>query len=75
VESFDVFTPLSGLVSGSHQHKVRLSQGQLDRLQLQVPAGMTITSVESNALASWQFDPESRQLLCFSARLNRRLLN
>jgi hypothetical protein len=65
VESFDVFTPLSGLVSGSHQHKVRLSQGQLDRLQLQVPAGMTITSVESNALASWQFDPESRQLLCF----------
>jgi len=65
VESFDVFTPLSGLVSGYHQQKVRLSQGQLDHLQLEVPAGMTITSVEGSELASWQFDPESRDLLCF----------
>ena len=65
VESFDVFTPLSGLVSGLHQHKIRLSQGQVDRLQLQVPAGMTITSVQGRSLASWQFDPDRRQLLCF----------
>ncbi|MEN8862162.1 MAG: hypothetical protein ACN4GF_02225 [Lentimonas sp.] len=65
VESSDVFTPLSGLVSGYHQHKVRLSQGQVDRLQLDVPAGMTITSVGGKGLASWQFDPGTQQLICF----------
>ncbi|MGJ8654694.1 MAG: hypothetical protein ACSHX8_15645 [Opitutaceae bacterium] len=65
VESFDIFTPLAGLVSGYHQHKVRLSQGQIDRLQILVPKGMTITSVVGAPLASWQFDPESNQLLCF----------
>lgn len=64
-ESFDVFTPLSGLVSGYHQYEVRLSQGQLDRLQLNVPAEMTITAVEGKHLASWQFDPQTQQLVCF----------
>ncbi len=65
VESFDVFTPLSGLVTGYHQHQVRLSQGQLDRLELDVPTGMTITSVEGAGLANWQFKPEAQQLVCF----------
>lgn len=65
VESYDVFTPLSGLVSGFHQYRVRLSQGQVDRLQLDVPADMTITSVVSKHLSSWQFDPKSQQLVCF----------
>ncbi|MGJ8640461.1 MAG: hypothetical protein ACSHYA_13825 [Opitutaceae bacterium] len=65
VESFDVFTPLSGLVSGYHKYKVRLSQGQVDRLQLSVPEGMTVTSVVSKELASWQFDPDSLELVCF----------
>ncbi len=65
VESFDVFTPIAGLVTGFHQQQVRLAQGQLDRLELDVPAGMTITSVEGDSLANWQFQPEAQRLVCF----------
>ncbi|WP_269524663.1 hypothetical protein [Coraliomargarita parva] len=65
VESYDVFTPLVGLVSGHHVIHVKLSQGQLDTLQLDIPEGMTITSVEAEHLANWQFDPEAHHLLLY----------
>ncbi|MGB0414729.1 MAG: hypothetical protein ACPGJU_09830, partial [Coraliomargarita sp.] len=65
VESFDLFTPLSGLVSGYHHYNVRLSQGQLDSLKLKVPDSMTITSVQAKHMVNWQFDPEQRELMLY----------
>lgn len=67
VESFDVFTPLVGLISGHHVLNVRLSQGQIDALQVAIPVGMTITAVEAEHLASWQFDPGERRLMLYFA--------
>lgn len=65
VQSYDVYTPLSGLISGYHHHKVRLAQGQLDNVKIDVPDGMTITAVEGTGLTQWQFDPEGRALLLY----------
>ena len=64
-ESFDLFTPLSGLISGYHQYRVRLAQGQLDSLKLKVPEAMTITAVQAKHMVNWQFDPEARELMLY----------
>lgn len=64
-ESFDLFTPLSGLVSGFHHYRLRLAQGQLDSLKLKVPDDMTITSVKAQHMVNWQFEPEQRELMLY----------
>ena len=64
-ESYDLFTPLSGLISGYHQYRVRLAQGQLDSLKLKVPEAMTITAVQAKHMVNWQFDPETRELMLY----------
>jgi hypothetical protein len=61
-ESFDLFTPLSGLVRGFHHYRLRLAQGQLDSLTLKIPAEMTITAVKAQHMVNWQFEPEQREL-------------
>ena len=65
VESQDLYTPLVGLISGYHSFQVRLAQGQLDAMKLNVPEGMTITAVEASKLASWHFDPTARALMLY----------
>jgi hypothetical protein len=65
VETHDLFAPLVGLISGYHSLNVRLAQGQLDALKLNVPQGMTITSVEAKKLANWHFDPKERALMLY----------
>lgn len=65
VESQDLFAPLVGLISGHHSFNVRLAQGQLDALEMDVPEGMTITAVEGQKLANWHFDPKARALMLY----------
>ncbi|MGB0743733.1 MAG: hypothetical protein ACPGSB_04330, partial [Opitutales bacterium] len=65
VESQDLYTPLVGLISGYHSLNVRLAQGQLDALKLNVPENMTVTAVEAPKLASWHFDPKERMLMLY----------
>ncbi|CAA6692312.1 MULTISPECIES: hypothetical protein [unclassified Lentimonas] len=64
-ESYDLFTPLSGLMSGYHRYRVRLAQGQLDSLKLKVPEEMTITAVQAKHMVNWQFDPDARELMLY----------
>ncbi len=65
VESHDLFTPLVGLVGGRHRLNVRLSQGQLDALELAVPEEMTVTAAEGEGIAGWRFDPEASRVFVY----------
>ncbi|MCK5805733.1 MAG: hypothetical protein KAI66_23075, partial [Lentisphaeria bacterium] len=52
----------SGLVEGVHQIDLRVAQGELSRVELSVPEGMTVTRVSSPLLGSWRFDPVGHRL-------------
>lgn len=57
-----LFVPSAGVVDGIHDLQVRLAQGQLGELTLQVPENFTIANVEAPFVSTWRFDPDSRKL-------------
>ena len=57
-----IYTPLSGVIEGIHVFDIEPSQGVIESLLFNVPQDTTITSVETNNLSAWRFDPQKRQL-------------
>jgi hypothetical protein len=78
VETFQLFTPVAGVIEGVHQVQVRPAQGELGELVFDVPAGATITDVldpikaglvkadpqraAPSLISLWRFDPDTRKL-------------
>jgi hypothetical protein len=60
VNAFAALQP--GVVDVSHQIQCRIAQGEMREIKIRVPAGMTVTAVETPEVATWSFDPESRLL-------------
>ena len=52
----------AGVVDVSHQIQCRIAQGEVREIKIRVPAGMTVTAVETPGVATWSFDPETRLL-------------
>lgn len=61
VEGSDLYRPGPGVVDGRHRLNIRTSQGQVSRLTVQVPQGLTVSSVDG-PIGSWQFDADDGQL-------------
>ncbi|MEW6157650.1 MAG: hypothetical protein AB1813_09470, partial [Verrucomicrobiota bacterium] len=61
-ELVHLFIPTAGIVEGLHEVQVRPAQGELSQVNFQVPAGLTITDVQADFVASWRFDPDQRRL-------------
>lgn len=61
VEGAHLYLPGPGVVDGRHRINIRPSQGQVSELEVQVPSGLTISSVEG-PVGSWQFDADSGKL-------------
>ena len=61
VESSNLFIPGPGVVDGTHQLNVRTSQGQVSSLNVMIPAGFMVSSVDG-PIGAWQFDAEKQQL-------------
>ena len=53
--------PGPGVVDGRHRLQIRPSQGQVRELAVDVPQGLTVSSV-AGPVGSWQFDADGRQL-------------
>lgn len=53
---------LPGLVQVTHRVDLQIAQGQLGRLTLTLPAEWAVTSVETEDLGGWHFDPTSATL-------------
>jgi hypothetical protein len=58
VEASNLYLPGPGVVDGRHRLNVRTSQGQVSALQVQVPLGLTVSSV-IGPVGSWQFDADT----------------
>lgn len=58
VEASNLYLPAPGVVDGRHRLRVRTSQGQVSALQVQVPLGLTVSSV-TGPVGSWQFDADT----------------
>ena len=56
------FAPAAGVVEGVHLAQIRPAQGELSELQIEAPAGVTVTDVSAAALSTWRFDPDTRRL-------------
>ena len=61
-----LFLPTAGLVEGFHQLRIRMAQGQLQSLHVNIPASWTIADVWGDVGQGWRFDPEASGCLCLS---------
>ena len=61
VEASNLYLPGPGVVDGRHLLHVRTSQGEVSKLDVLVPAGLTVGEV-SGPIDSWQFDADSGKL-------------
>jgi hypothetical protein len=61
-EVFHLCAPSSGTIDALHQVNLRLAQGELRDLLLEFPSGVTVTDVTAPEVATWRFEPDSRQL-------------
>jgi hypothetical protein len=63
-EFHQLFVPTAGVVEGVHSIEIRPAQGELSEIIFDVPRGATITDVadDSNNVALWRFDPDTRKL-------------
>jgi hypothetical protein len=52
----------SGLLQVFHAVRLQIAQGQIDELNLRIPAGQTVTSVTGRHIGSWRFDPAAQKL-------------
>ena len=57
-----LFLPTAGLVEGFHQLRIRMAQGQLQNLHVNIPASWTIADVWGDVGQGWRFDPEASRL-------------
>jgi hypothetical protein len=55
-------TVKSGVLEVLHNVECLIVQGECQSLELQIPAGMNVTSVTAKDLAIWRFVPISRKL-------------
>jgi hypothetical protein len=62
VEGSQLYTPSPGVVDGVHRMRVRTAQGRVQNLQVIVPPGLTVSSVDG-PVVSWQFDADAHRLL------------
>lgn len=62
VEGSQLYIPSPGVVDGVHRMRVRTAQGRVQNLQVIVPSGLTVSSVEG-PIDSWQFDADAHRLL------------
>jgi len=61
VETSNLYLPGPGVVDGRHRLHVRPSRGQVKRLSLRIPEGLTVSEVRG-PVGSWQFDADTRVL-------------
>jgi hypothetical protein len=61
-ELYQLFVPTAGAVEGIHEVRVRPAQGQLGEVSFQIPAGLTITDVQTDFVSNWRFDPDQHLL-------------
>ncbi len=61
VEGAQLYLPSPGVIDGRHRIAIRPSQGQVTKLELTVPEGLTVSEV-GGPVGSWQFDAESGKL-------------
>ena len=48
-----------GMVRLQHQVELSIAQGELQRLQFDVPGGMSVTEVHGEHIGTWRYDPET----------------
>ncbi|HIG31287.1 MAG TPA: hypothetical protein EYQ50_27170 [Verrucomicrobiales bacterium] len=51
--------PNAGVIEAIHDVAIRPAQGELKELEFSIPAGQTISDVQTEALADWRFDPDT----------------
>jgi hypothetical protein len=61
VEASNLYQPGPGVVDGIHRLHMRVSQGQVRELNMIVPQGLTVSSV-NGPVGSWQFDADTGRL-------------
>jgi len=61
VEASNLYVPAPGVVDGRHRLHIRTAQGQVSSLTVQVPSGLTVSSVEG-PVGAWQFDADNGRL-------------
>ncbi|MCA9172044.1 MAG: hypothetical protein KDB23_30465, partial [Planctomycetales bacterium] len=61
VEASNLYVPGPGVVDGRHRLHVRVSQGQVTELKIQVPSDLTVSAVDG-PVGSWQFDADTGKL-------------
>jgi len=52
----------AGVVELMNLVRYQIAQGEIKELSLWIPESMSVTAVKARELATWSFDPESRQL-------------
>lgn len=55
-------TATPGLLQVSHEVRLQIAQGQVDRVTVSIAPGQTVTSVNGPAIGAWRFDPASHRL-------------
>jgi hypothetical protein len=61
VEGAGLYSIGPGVVEGKHRFKIRASQGRVKELNLSIPGGITVSSVDG-PVSSWQFDADASLL-------------
>lgn len=61
VEASNLFLLGPGVVDGKHRFNLRVAQGQLSSLNVEVPLGLTVSSV-TGPVGVWQFEADTGQL-------------
>ena len=61
VEGAGLYTPGPGVIDGKHRLKIRTSQGRVKQLNIVIPSGLTVSSVDG-PVESWQFDADKSRL-------------
>lgn len=61
-EFYHLLIPMPGVLETINDAQIRVAQGQLDELILNIPMPITITDVQADFVSSWKFDPDKRTL-------------
>lgn len=61
VEAANLYMPSPGVIDGRHRLSLRTSQGQIRDLEIEIPNGLTVSTVDG-PVGSWQFDAELGRL-------------
>ncbi len=52
----------SGVVNLSNRIHYQVARGEIQSLEVDIPKGMSVTSVNAEGLSTWRFDPETHRL-------------